>query len=115
MDNNQVDQAFRFLHDAQRAAQLLYMDLRDAGDAAGAANAKLRADRLQTEIDHLINKELSDWQDGAESVLPQLAAAVEAAQSAVDEIEKDVQNAQNVVAAMQALDSAIGVAMKFVG
>ena len=115
MDNNDVDQAFRALHDAQRAAQLLYMDLRDAGDATGAANAKLRANRLQNEIDHLINKELGDWQAGAESVLPQLTAAAAAAQDAVDEVEKDVENAQTVVAAMQALDAAIGVAMKFVG
>jgi|ERR1035441_7501784 hypothetical protein len=115
MTNDQADAAFQALHDAQRAAQMLYMDLRDAGDDAGAASAKLRAGRLQGEIDNLINKELTDWQVGAEAVIPQLATAAAAAQKAVDEVQKDVQNAQKVVSAMQFLDQAITTAMKFIG
>ena len=47
MTNDQADAAFQALHDAQRAAQMLYMDLRDVGDDAGAASAKVRASRLQ--------------------------------------------------------------------
>ena len=115
MTNDQIDGAFKSLYDAQRAAHLLYMDLRDAGDAAGAANAKLRADRLQNEIDNVINKELTDWQAGAESLIPRLSVAATNAQKAVDQVASDVENAQKVVSAMQALDKAIGVAMKFIG
>jgi hypothetical protein len=33
----------------------------------------------------------------------------------VDDVEQDVQNAQNVVCALQALDNVVGVAMKFIG
>lgn len=115
MTNDQADKAFQALHDAQRAAQLLYMDLRDSGDDTNAANAKLRADRLQNEIDNLINKELTDWQAGAESSIPLLSSAADAAQKAVDQVANDVKNAQKIVSAMQAVDKAIGVAMKFVG
>jgi hypothetical protein len=115
MTNDQADSAFESLHNAQKAAQFLYMDLRDAGNVADAASAKLRADRLQNEIDNLINRELADWQAGAEALLPQLSAAASAAQIAVDGIEQDVQNAKNVVSAMQTLDNVIGVAMKFIG
>ena len=115
MTNEQADSAFQALHDAQRAARMLFMDLRDAGDKTGAANAKLRADRLQNEIDNLINKELSDWQEGAEAVIPELSAAADAAKQAVGQVEQDVKNAQKVVDAMKFLDSAITIAMKIIG
>lgn len=115
MTNDQVDAGFQALHDAQRAAQMLFMDLRDAGDDAGAAKAKLRASRLQGEIDNLINKELTDWQTGAEAVVPQLTAAAAAAKTAVDEVTNDVQNAQKVVRSLQLLDQAVTTAMKFIG
>ena len=115
MTNDQVDTAFQALHDAQRAAQMLYMDLRDAGDDVNAANAKLRADRLQGEIDNLINKELSDWQAGAEATIPSLTAAAASAQKAVDDIQHDINNAQKVVNAMKWLDQAVTTAMKFIG
>jgi phage host-nuclease inhibitor protein Gam len=115
MTNEQVDSAFQALHDTQRAAQMLYMDLRDAGDAAGTANAKLRVNRLQNEIDNLINKELADWQEDAENVTPELSAAADAAKQAVGQVEQDVKNTQQVVSAMKSLDSAIAIAMKFLG
>jgi len=115
MNNDQADEAFQALHDALRAAQMLYMDLRDAGNDADSAGAKLRAVRLQNEIDNLINKQLSDWQQGAEALIPQISAAADAAQKAVDEVENDIKNAQKVVSALQTLDKAIGIAMKFVG
>jgi hypothetical protein len=115
MTNDQVDAGFQALHDAQRAAQMMFMDLRDAGDDAGAAKAKLRAGRLQGEIDNLINKELADWQAGAEAVIPQMTAAAAAAQTAVDEVTKEVHNAQKVVSALQFLDKAVTTAMKFIG
>lgn len=115
MTNDQADTAFQSLHDAQRAAQFLYMDLRDAGNMVDAANAKLRADRLQNEIDNLINRQLTDWQAGAEALIPQLSSAASAAQTAVDDVEQEVQNAKNVVSALQALDNVVGVAMKFIG
>lgn len=115
MQNDNIDEAFSALHGALKAAQLLYMDLRDAGNDAGAADAKLRADRLQNEIDNLINKELDTWQAGAEALIPQLSEAADAAQKAVDEVEADVSNAKSIVSAMQTLDETIGVAMKFVG
>jgi hypothetical protein len=115
MDNDKIDEAFRALHDALKCAQLLYMDLRDSGDATGAANAKLRADRIQNEIDNLVSKELTEWQKGAEDLIPQLTQAAANAQKAVEEVENDVRNVQSVVSAMQTLDDAIGVAMKFVG
>lgn len=115
MTNEQADSAFQALHDAQRAARMLCMDLRDTGDKTGAANAKLRADRLQNEIDNLVNKELADWQEGAENVIPELTAATETAKQAVAQVEKDVKNSEKVVSAMQLLDRAITVAMKFLG
>lgn len=115
MTNEQADSAFQALHDTQRAARMLYMDLRDAGDAAGAANAKLRANRLQNEIDNLINKELADWQEGAENVIHELSVAAETARQAVAQVEKDVKNAEKVASAMKLLDSAITIAMKFLG
>ena len=115
MTNDQVDDAFQALQAAQRQAQFLYMDLRDAGDNVGAASAKLRADRLQNEIDSLINKELSDWQAGAEKLIPQLSDLADAATKAVNVVEQDVRIAQNVVRAMEVLDKAVAVAMKLVG
>jgi hypothetical protein len=115
MTKDQADSAFQALHDIQRAAQMLYMDLRDAGDEAGAANAKVRASRLQNEIDNLINKELTEWQEGAGNVIPALTAAAGNAQQAVAQVEKDVKNAEKVVSAMKLLDSAITIAMKFLG
>jgi hypothetical protein len=115
MTNEQTDSAFQALHDAQRAARMLFMDLRDAGDKTGAANAKLRVNRLQNEIDNLINKELSDWQEGAEKVIPELSAAADAAKQAVGQLEQNVKNAQQVLNAMNLLDSAITIAMTFLG
>jgi len=115
LTNDQADNAFQALHDAQRAAQMLYMDLRDAGDGVGAANAKLRADRVQNEIDNLINKELTDWLAGAEKLIPQLSAAANAALQAVNKVQNDVKDAQKVVSAMKYLDSAISIAMNFIG
>src|SRR5437016_2494778 len=104
MTNDQADEAFQALHDAQRQAQSLYMDLRDAGDEDGANSAKLRVDRLQNEIDNLINRELADWQVGAEQLIPQLADAADAATKAVDAVETDVKNAKKVAAALGTLD-----------
>jgi hypothetical protein len=115
MTNDQTDAAFQTLHDAQRQAQMLYMDLRDAGDETGAASAKLRVNRLQTEIDNLINKELDDWQADAGKLIPQLSDMVDAVQKAVAAVEADVKNAQKVVQAMKALDKIISTAVKFVG
>jgi predicted nucleic acid-binding Zn-ribbon protein len=115
MTNDQTDAAFQTLHDAQRQAQMLYMDLRDAGDETGAASAKLRVNRLQTEIDNLINKELDDWQANAEKLIPQLSDMVDAVQEAVEAVEADVKNAQKVVQAMKALDKIISTAVKFIG
>jgi len=115
MTNDQLDEAFQALHDAQRAAQMLFMDLRDAGDDAAATIAKLRIERLQNEIDNLINKELTEWQSSAEKLIPALSTAAKAAQKAISQVEEDVKNAQKVANAMKALDKAIGVAMKFVG
>jgi len=114
MTNDDADSAFQALHDAQRAAFLLFMDLRDAGDAAGAANAKIRADRLQNEMDNLVNKELSAWQAGAEAAIPKLRQAATAAQTAVDDVQGAVNTAQKVSSALQALDQAIDLAMKFI-
>ena len=115
MTNDQADSAFQALHDAQRAAQMLYMDLRDAGDIAGAANAKLRVNRLQNEIDNLINKELKDWQAGSENVIAELTTAAGTAKQAVDLVEQDVKNAEKVVSAMKLLDCAITIAIKLLG
>lgn|ERR1022692_766716 len=115
MTNDQVDEAFQALHDAQAQAHLLFMDLRDAGDAAGAASAKLRADRLQNEIDNLISKELGSWQAGAEGLISQLTGLASDAQRAVQTVENDVKIAQSVVNAMQVLDKVIAMAMKFIG
>lgn len=115
MTNDDADAAFNALHDAQAAAQMLYMDLRDAGNDAGAADATNRADQLQNAIDNLINKELTDWQAGAEQTIPQLTSAAADAQTAVDQVANDVNDAQKVVAAMGTLDKAISIAMKFIG
>src|SRR5664280_486695 len=104
MTNDQVDAAFQAIHDALRAAQMLYMDLRDAGKDSAAATAKLCVDRLQEQIDNLISKELSDWQQGAEDLIPQLSATAQDVQSAVEQVENDVSNAQKVVSAMASLD-----------
>lgn len=112
MSNDDADAAFNALHDAQATAQMLYMDLRDAGDDSGAANARVRAKLLQDEIDALMNKELDDWQKGAEAMIPQLSTATEAAQKAVGQVANNIKNAQNVVAAINAIDKAISVAIK---
>lgn len=114
MTNEQVDLAFEALHEAQRQAQLLYMDLRDAGNQAGAADAKARINQLQRAIDTLINKELDDWQAGAEQVISELSDAADAVQKAVDSIARDVRNAQKIADAMKLLDKAITVGMKFI-
>jgi len=113
MNNDEADKAFQALHDTQRAAQMLYMDLRDAGDSVGAADAKVRANRLQNEIDNLISRELANWRADAEQAIPLLSKAATVAKKAVDQVEQDVQNAQKVVNAMKALDDAIATAMKF--
>lgn len=115
MTNERADSAFQALHDVQRAARILCMALRNAGDRTGAANAKLRADLLQDEIDKLINKELADWQAEAESVIPELVAAVDAAKEAAGQVEQDVKNARLVVFAIATLDNAITIAMKLIG
>jgi hypothetical protein len=115
MTNDDADQAIQALHDAQRAAFLLSMQLHRAGDNTGATDAQNRADRLRNEIDNLVNKELTAWQAGAEAIIPQLNRAATAAQTAVDQVKADVGNAQKVSAAMQALDKAVDLAMKFVG
>lgn len=114
MTNQQADDAFEALHEAQRQAQFLYMDLRDAGDTGGAASAKLRVDRLQNEIDNLINRELDEWKAGAEQLIPQLSQMASAAQAAVAAVEQDVKNAQRVASALAQLDTLITTAMKFI-
>jgi len=115
MTNDQADSAFQALHDTQRAAQMLYRDLRDAGDKTGASDAKLRVNRLQNKIDNLISKELNDWQAGSENVITELAAAADNAKQAVNQVEQDIKNAEKVVSAMNSLDSAITIAMKLLG
>ena len=112
MTNDDADEAFQALHDTQRVALMLYMDLRDAGNTTGATDAKARASQLQVQIDQLINKELADWQAGAQATIPLLSKSADAAQKAVDRVTKDVQNAQKIDAAMGALDDAISIAMK---
>ena len=115
MNNDDVDQAFQALQNALQSAQLMFMDLRDAGNTADAANAKLRADRIQNEVDNLTNKQLADWQAGARALIPQLTNAAKAAQTAITDVENDIKDAQKVQSAMQTLDQVISIAMKFVG
>jgi hypothetical protein len=114
MTNDQVDDGFQALHDSLHQAQLMAMDLRDAGDNAGAARATARAEQLQSEIDSLLGKELSNWQAGAEQLIPELTTLATAAQAAVSAVESDVKNAQKIVAAMKALDAVVAAAVKFV-
>jgi uncharacterized protein YaaN involved in tellurite resistance len=113
MTNDKVDKGYRALYNALCAAQLMQMDLRDSRDTAGAADAKKRADALSDQIDTLLSKELQDWGTEAEGLIPQLSRASQAAQSAVDQVAKDVQNAQKVGDAMKALDQLVTVAAKF--
>lgn len=115
MNNDNVDDAFQALQDALQSAQLMYMDLRDAGNAADAANAKARAGRIQNEIDNLTDKQLADWQAGAQKLIPQLTQAASDSQTAITAVEQDLNNAQKVQSAMQTLDQVISVAMKFIG
>jgi uncharacterized UPF0160 family protein len=115
MTNDDADQAFQALHDAQQQAYLLYMDLRDAGDAVGADNANSRVARLQTEIDILINREIADWKAGVEKFIPQLESMAADVQTAIAGVASDVNNAKKVATAMQALDKILGVAIKFLG
>lgn len=115
MTNDDTDNAFQALHDAQQQAYLLYMDLRDAGNDAGAADATSRVNRLQTEIDTLIGRELAAWKAGAEKLIPNLQAASASAQNAINEVAADVKNAKKIVTAMQALDKVLAAAIKFLG
>jgi ABC-type transporter Mla subunit MlaD len=91
----------------------MQMDLRDGGDIAGAADAEKRADQVNDQIDALLHKELQEWRAQAEALIPSLNQASQAAQSAVDQVETDVKNAQKVSDAMKALDQVITAAVKF--
>lgn len=113
MTNDKVDKGYRALYNSLCAAQLMQMDLRDSGNTAGAADAKTRADALNNQIDTLLSKELRDWGTEAEGLIPELNQASQAAQSAVDQVKKDMQNAQKVGDAMKALDQLVTVAAKF--
>jgi len=115
MTHDDIDDAIQALHDAQRAAFLLSMRLKAAGDEAGSAAAQTRADRLQNEIDNAINKELDAWEAGAQGLVAQLNKAAKDVQTAIDDVKQDVGNAQKVATAMRALDKAVELAMKFVG
>ena len=115
MSEDDIEQAIQAMHDSQRAAFLLSIKLKGAGDNTGATNAQNRADRLQNEIDNTINKELNAWEASAKAIIPQLTKASSQAQSAVDQAKQDVANAQKVAAAMKALDQAVSLAIKFVG
>ena len=115
MTHDDVDDAIQALHNAQRAAFLLSMRLKAAGDDAGATAAQNRADRLQTEIDNAINKELDEWEAGARPLVSELNKAAKDVQTALDDVKQDVANAQKVSAAMKALDKAVDLAIKFVG
>ena len=72
MNEDDIEQAIQAMHDSQRAAFLLSIKLKGAGDNAGATNAQNRADRLQNEIDNAVNKELDEWEVSAKAVIPQL-------------------------------------------
>jgi hypothetical protein len=113
MTNNKADDGYRALYNAQCAAQLMYMDLRDADDGASAAEAEKRANDLGDQIDTLVHKELAAWQADADKVIPELNKAAADAQSAVNNVETDVQNAQKISSAMKALDQVITAAAKF--
>lgn len=113
MTNKKVDASYRALYNALCAAQLMQMDLRDAGDIAGAADAGKRADQLNDQINILISRELQEWRDQVESLIPDLNRASQAAQSAVDQVERDVKNAQKVGDAMKALDQLVTAAARF--
>lgn len=113
LTNDKVDTGYRALYNALCAAQLMQMDLRDSGDTAGASDAGDRADKINAQIKILLGKELADWGTQAEKVIPQLNRASQSAQSAVDQVESDVKNAQKVSDAMKALDQLVTVAAKF--
>jgi len=115
MTNDETDKAYQALHDAHRVAMLLYMDLRDVGDETSAQKAKLRANRIQGEIDSLLGKRLSEWESGAERSIPRLKAAADAAKKAVENLQQDLKNAKKVASVMKALDKTIEVAMNFIG
>lgn len=113
MTNEKVDTAYRALYHARCAAQLMQMDLRDSGDTVGAGEAGQRADLLDGQIKDLISRELQEWHAVAEALIPDLTQASQNAQSAVNQVERDVENAQKVGEAMQALDQVVTAAAKF--
>ena len=113
MTNDQVDQGFWALHNGLSQAQLMYMDLRDAGDAANAAKAQSRMTALQGQVDSLLSKQLADWQAGAETLIPQLTALSNQAQQAVTSVSQDVSIAQNIVSALGVLDQLIAAGARF--
>src|SRR5436853_7127643 len=115
MTHDDVDDAIQALHNAQRAAFLLSMRLKAAGDDAGATAAQNRADRLQTEIDNAINKELDEWEAGARPLLSELNKAAKDAQTALDDVKQDVANAQQLSSPRKALNKSVALSIKFCG
>jgi hypothetical protein len=97
-----------------RQGQIAEINLRLQGKPDEAEKVWQENSRLSAEIDILIGQMIDEWLGNAERTIKKLTAANAKLETAVAEIKKEINVAQNVVKIIGLLDDAVAIAKKVV-
>ena len=97
---------------ARRQGQITEITLRFQGRTDEAEKVWQGNRRLSTEIDILIGQMMDEWLSKAEQAIKGLAEANSKLETAVAEIKKQINIAENVVKVLGLLDDAVAIAKK---
>ena len=108
----QKEKVMESLMAAQRQGQITEINLRLQGKADEAEKVWQSNNRLSAEIDILIGQMMDEWLGNAERAIKGLAKINDKLETAVAEIKKQINVAQNVVKIIGLLDDAVAIAKK---
>ena len=97
---------------AHRQGQLAEVSLRLQGKPDEAEKVKPGSTRLSTEIDTLIGQMMDEWLGDADRNMKDLTAGNAKLETAIAEIKKQINIAQNAVKVLGLLDDAVAIAKK---
>ena len=108
----QKEKVMESLMAAQRQGQITEINLRLQGKADEAEKVWQSNNRLSAEIDILIGQMMDEWLGNAERAIKGLAKINDKLETAVAEIKKQINVAQNVVKIIGLLDDAVAIDKK---
>jgi hypothetical protein len=100
------------LMDSRRQGQLAEIGLRVQGNTADADKVRDANAGLSKQIDTLIARMMDDWLGQVNEAIQGVSSCTAQLQTAVDNIKRQVNIAQNVVNAIGYIDQAVAIAKK---